>query len=45
MKECFIQNHLVSFVCGMCSRLGEQETLFNKVQQKICASNAYVMFE
>ena len=23
MKECFIPNQLVSFVCGMCSRLDE----------------------
>lgn len=30
MKECFILNDLVSFLCGMWSRLGDQETLFIK---------------
>ena len=25
IKECFIPNHLVSFVCGICLRLDEQE--------------------
>ena len=45
MKECFIPNHLVPFLCGMCSRLDEQETLFARVQKSICAKVAYVMFE
>ena len=27
LKECFIPNHLVPFVCGICSRSDEQEAL------------------
>ena len=45
MKECFIPNHLVSFVCGMCSRLDKYEALFARVQKSTCAKVAYVMFE
>ena len=45
MKPCFIANHLVSFLCGMCSRLDEQETLFARVQKSTCAKVAYVMFK
>ena len=37
MKECFIPNRLVSFVCGMFSRLDEQEALFARVQKSTCA--------
>ena len=37
MKEHFILNHLISFLCGMCSRLDEQETLFKRVQKSFCA--------
>ena len=37
MKECLILNHLVSFLCGMCSRLDEQEALFARVQKLTCA--------
>ena len=37
MKECFIPNHLVSVLCGMCSRLDEQEALFARVQKSTCA--------
>ena len=37
MKECFIPNRLVSLLCGMCSRLDEQEALFVKVQKLTCA--------
>ena len=45
MKECFIPNHLLSFLCDMCSRLDEQEALFARVQKSTCAKVAYVMFE
>ena len=45
MKECFIPNHSVSFLCGMCSCLDEQEALFARVQKSTCAKVAYVMFE
>ena len=38
-------NHLVSFLCGMCSRLDEQEALFARVQKLICAKVACVMFD
>ena len=44
-KECFIPNQLVSYFCGMCSRLDEQEALFARVQKSICAKVARVMFE
>ena len=37
MKECFIPNQLVSFLCGMCSRLDEQDALFARVQESDCA--------
>ena len=37
MKECFIPNRLVPFLCGMCSRLNEQVTLFARVQKSTCA--------
>ena len=37
MKERFIPNQLVSFVCGICSRLDEQEALFARVQKSTCA--------
>ena len=37
MKKCFIPNPLVSFLCGMCSRLDEQEALFARVQKSNCA--------
>ena len=37
MKECFIPNDLVTFLCGMCSCLDEQEALFARVQQSTCA--------
>ena len=46
MKECFIQNHLVSFVCGMCTRLDEQEALIARVQKSTCDKvmpTAYIM--
>ena len=33
------------FLCGVCSRLDEQEALFAKVQKSISAKVAYVMFE
>ena len=36
-KLVYIPNHLVSFVCGMCSRLDEQEALFARVQKSTCA--------
>ena len=45
MKECFIPNHLVSFLCGMRSRLDEQEAMFARVQKSACAKVAYVMFK
>ena len=45
MKECFIPNHLVPFLCGICSRSDEQEALFARVQKSTCAKVAYVMFE
>ena len=44
MKECFISNHLLSFLFGMCSRLDEQEALFARVQKSTCVKVAYVMF-
>ena len=37
MKECFIPNRLVSFLCGMCSCMNEQEALFARVQKSTCA--------
>ena len=37
MKECFILNHLVSFLCSMCLHLDEQEALFARVQKSTCA--------
>ena len=37
MKDCFIQNHLVPFLCGMCSRLDEQVALLARVQKSTCA--------
>ena len=37
MKECFIPNHSISFLCGMCSRFDEQEALFAIVQKLTCA--------
>ena len=33
------------FLCGMCSRLDEQEALFARVQKSTYAKVAYVMFE
>ena len=45
MKECFITNHLVTFLCVMCSRLDKQEALFARVQRSTCAKVTYVMFE
>ena len=36
MKERFIPNHLVPFLCGMCSCLDEQEALFARVQKLTC---------
>ena len=33
MKECFIPNHVISFLYGMCSRLDEQEALFAREQK------------
>ena len=45
MKECFIPNHLVSFLCGMCSRLDEHEAWFARAQKSTCAKVAYVIFE
>ena len=45
MKECFIPNDLVSFLCGMCSRLDDQDALFARVQESTCAKVAHVMFE
>ena len=39
MKECFIPNHSVSFLCGMCSRLDKQEALFAKFDLR--QSDAY----
>ena len=32
LKSVFISNHLVSFLCCMCSRLDEHEALFARVQ-------------
>ena len=37
MKERFIPNHLVSFLCGMCLRLDEQVAFFARVQEWACA--------
>ena len=37
MIECFIPNLLLSVLCGMCSRLDEQEALFVKAQKSTCA--------
>ena len=37
MEECFIPNHLVSFLCGGYSRLDEHEALFARVQKSTCA--------
>ena len=37
MKEWFVPNHSVLFLCGMCSRLDEQEALFARVQKSTCA--------
>ena len=37
MKECFIPNHLVSLLCGMCSRLDKNEAMFARVQKSNCA--------
>ena len=37
MKECFVPNHLVLFLCGICSRLNEQEALFARLQKLTCA--------
>ena len=37
MNECFITNHLVPFLCGMCSRWDEQEALFARMQKSTCA--------
>ena len=37
MKECFIPNNLVPFLCGICSHMDEQETLFKRVQKSTCA--------
>ena len=45
MKECFIPNHVVSFLCGVCSRLNEQDALFARVQNSTCAKVAYATFE
>ena len=45
MKECFIPNNLVSFLCEMCSRLDEQEALLARVQKLTWAKVAYVMLE
>ena len=45
MKEYFIPTHLVSFLCGVFSRLDEQEALFARVQKLTCSKVAYVMFE
>ena len=45
MKECFVPNHLVPLLWGMCSRLDEHEALFARVQKSTCAKVAYVMFE
>ena len=35
MKECFVPNHLLSFLCGMWSRLDEHDTL-KRVQTSTC---------
>ena len=37
MKECFIPNRLVPFLCGMWSRLDKQVALFARVQKSTCA--------
>ena len=37
MKGCFYLNHMWSFLCGICSRLDEQEALFARVQNSTCA--------
>ena len=37
MKECLIPNYVVSFLCGMCSRLDKQEALFTREQKSTCA--------
>ena len=45
MKECFFPNHLVPFLCGMCSRLDEQEALIARVQKStLRQSDAYIMY-
>ena len=37
-EECFIPNHLLSFLCGMCSCLDEQEALFARIQHSTWSS-------
>ena len=36
-ERCFIPNHLVPFLCGLCPRLDEQVALFARVQKSTCA--------
>ena len=47
MKECFIPNHLVPFLSGMCSRLNEQEALVvcNKIVIPIETNNGLVLMK
>ena len=45
MKRVFYPKSFGTILCGMCSRLDEQETLFARVQKSTCAKVAYVMFE
>ena len=37
IKECVIPNHLVSLLCGMCSRLDERKALFDRMRKSTCA--------